>query len=116
MFNCKVCKHEDMMHVIFAGCCGVTDCPCESMDGGKSSCMKEEHGSACWWAPKKTPNPNIIKYSTQAERMAAKRARKEERERIIDMLRTVGQIDAVKTIQVDAHLKGGRVADEKDLG
>ena len=116
MFNCKVCKHEDMAHVLFFGCCGVKDCPCESMDGGKSSCMKDKHGPACWWTAIKKPNPNIIKYSTQPERMAAKRARKEERERIIDMLRSAGQIDAVKAIQVDAHLKGGRVADETDLG
>ncbi len=32
-FICKVCKHEDMMHRLWAGDCILENCNCESMDG-----------------------------------------------------------------------------------
>ena len=34
-FICKACKHEDMMHFMWAGYCIVGDCGCSSMDGIK---------------------------------------------------------------------------------
>lgn len=34
-FTCKVCKHEDMMHFMWAGYCIREDCECQSMDGIK---------------------------------------------------------------------------------
>ena len=32
-FTCKVCKHPDMTHFMFAGYCIDKDCDCQSMDG-----------------------------------------------------------------------------------
>lgn len=34
-FICKVCKHEDMMHFMWAGYCILENCDCQSMDGIK---------------------------------------------------------------------------------
>ncbi len=32
-FICKVCKHEDIMHFMWAGYCILENCDCQSMDG-----------------------------------------------------------------------------------
>jgi hypothetical protein len=50
MFTCKSCAHDDMVHVMFVGCCGVRGCPCTGMDGTKNLCREAEHGDACgYW-------------------------------------------------------------------
>lgn len=58
MFTCRACGHDDMVHVIFVGCCGHQYCPCTGMDGD-DKCQKPEHGDACWWAIPRPFGPQL---------------------------------------------------------
>lgn len=48
--DCSKCGHDDMVHFMFAGCCGHMGCPCEGNSATDSRCRKSRHGEDCWWA------------------------------------------------------------------
>lgn len=51
---CSECGHDDMVHFMFAGCCGHAQCPCEGNSTIESRCRKSRHGEECWWAYPRT--------------------------------------------------------------
>lgn len=63
--NCSVCGHEDMVHFMWAGCCGLKGCPCEGTDGAQN-CRNETHGGSCWWAVSKVASPPLTRNQAEA--------------------------------------------------
>lgn len=53
--TCSECGHDDMVHFMYAGCCGHLQCPCEGNSTTESRCREDRHGDNCWWAIPRQP-------------------------------------------------------------
>lgn len=62
--QCSVCGHDDGVHFFFAGCCGVTGCPCRGTDGA-DNCRRAEHGKDCWSFTLRAPVPAASKLQAE---------------------------------------------------